>query len=98
MSIRFKIKGKYYYISFASLFPAIMICMCVIVFFATLFPTYCLIVAGLIIAIGSLLFLSRKGTAKEPSRTSLKENSQYQHQSGKEDLPGIDRKNIGTGK
>jgi hypothetical protein len=98
MLIKFKKKGKYYSISFASLFPAITICMCTIVFFATLFPTYCLFVSGLIIAIGFVFFLRHRGTAKEPSKSGQKENSQYQHQPGKEDLPGIDRKNIGSGK
>jgi hypothetical protein len=92
MSIWFKKKCKYYSISFAYLFPIITICTCVIAFLATLFPIYCLFVSGLIIAIVFVFLLRHKGTAKEPSKSGQKENSQYQHQPGKEDLPGIDRK------
>jgi glycerol-3-phosphate acyltransferase PlsY len=64
MSIWFKKKGKYYSISFLLIFPIIGICVCAIISFAILFPTYCLFVIGLIIAIAFLFFLRHRRNGK----------------------------------
>ncbi len=61
-------KGDYYSISLPLLFPVIGVCACVIIMAATLYPAYCLLGGGVIIAIVIVLhmrYIKNKGGGKD---------------------------------